>query len=99
MPRRTMGSASQVLLVQTGLDAPARSRVHVVGYSYAGTVALQLAADHPDRVAGLVLVAPPPVLAPEVRTDVVAPTERLPAVRRGGTHAAQLATAISRFVR
>jgi pimeloyl-ACP methyl ester carboxylesterase len=34
---------------------------HVVGYSYSGAVAMQLAADHPAVVRSLVLIEPPPV--------------------------------------
>jgi pimeloyl-ACP methyl ester carboxylesterase len=39
-------------------------RVHVVGYSYSGAVALQLAADVPGRVHTLTLIEPPPVHVP-----------------------------------
>lgn len=35
-------------------------RAHVVGFSYSGAVALQLAADHPNLVHSLVLLEPPP---------------------------------------
>ena len=44
-----------VLLDELGLD-----RAHVLGYSYSAAVALDLAAAHPDRVASLVLLEPPP---------------------------------------
>jgi pimeloyl-ACP methyl ester carboxylesterase len=40
------------------LDHLGVSRAHVVGHSYGGDIALQLAADHPDRVASLVLLEP-----------------------------------------
>ncbi|WP_191090915.1 alpha/beta fold hydrolase [Serinicoccus hydrothermalis] len=46
------------------LDACARPRAHVVGLSYAAAVALRLGADHPDRVATLTLIEPPPVHVP-----------------------------------
>jgi pimeloyl-ACP methyl ester carboxylesterase len=39
-------------------------RAHVVGLSYSGAVALQLAADAPDRLRSLVLIEPPPVHIP-----------------------------------
>ena len=39
-------------------------RVHVVGYSYSGAVALQLAADDPGHVHTLTLIEPPPVHVP-----------------------------------
>ena len=40
------------------LDAAAIDRATVVGHSFGGAVACRVAADHPERVAGLVLVAP-----------------------------------------
>lgn len=39
-------------------------RAHVVGSSYSGAVALQLAAEAPDCVGSLVLIEPPPVHIP-----------------------------------
>jgi pimeloyl-ACP methyl ester carboxylesterase len=39
-------------------------RAHVVGLSYSGAVALQLAADAPHRLRSLVLIEPPPVHIP-----------------------------------
>jgi pimeloyl-ACP methyl ester carboxylesterase len=39
-------------------------RVHVVGYSYSGAVALQLAVDAADHVHTLTLIEPPPVHVP-----------------------------------
>jgi pimeloyl-ACP methyl ester carboxylesterase len=39
-------------------------RAHVVGVSYSGAVAFQLAADAPDRLRSLILVEPPPVHTP-----------------------------------
>lgn len=53
------------LLAALGVD-----RAHVVGYSYSGAVALQLAATEPRRTSSLVLIEPPPVhvaLAAEFR--------------------------------
>ena len=47
------------LLAALGID-----RAHVVGLSYSGAVALQLARDDPDRVVSLTLVEPPPVHTP-----------------------------------
>lgn len=38
------------------LGAPGQPPVTLVGYSYGGPTALRLAADHPDRVAGLLLI-------------------------------------------
>ena len=40
------------------LDRLGVRRAHVVGHSYGGDIALQLAADHPERVASLVLLEP-----------------------------------------
>jgi pimeloyl-ACP methyl ester carboxylesterase len=49
----------QRLLAELGIG-PA----HVVGLSYSGAVALQLAADAPDRVYSVCLIEPPPVHIP-----------------------------------
>lgn len=43
------------------LDALGVDRAHVVGLSYSGAVALQVAADAPDRVRTLTVIEPPPV--------------------------------------
>ncbi|MEV0332911.1 alpha/beta hydrolase [Nocardia sp. NPDC050717] len=51
------------LLAALGLDS-----AHVLGLSYSGAVALQLAADAPDRVRSLVLIEPPPVHVAEFRS-------------------------------
>lgn len=44
------------LLTVLGID-----RAHVVGFSYAGAVALRLAATEPRRASSLILIEPPPV--------------------------------------
>jgi pimeloyl-ACP methyl ester carboxylesterase len=46
------------------LDALAIDRAHVVGFSYSGAVALQFAADAPERTHSLVAIEPPPVHVP-----------------------------------
>lgn len=79
LPHRIAADVADCLAL---LDERGHERAHVLGYSYSGAVALQLAADHPDRVAGLVLVEPPPTLAPEVREEFVATVAGLLAVRR-----------------
>ncbi|MDX1619929.1 MAG: alpha/beta hydrolase [Nitriliruptorales bacterium] len=56
-------------------------RTHVVGLSYSGAVALQLAADAPDLVHSLVLIEPPPVHIPS-RDDFLAANDRLMRTRR-----------------
>lgn len=43
--------------LQPLLGTKAHAPVVLVGYSYGGPVALRLAADHPDRVAGVLLIA------------------------------------------
>jgi pimeloyl-ACP methyl ester carboxylesterase len=63
-------------------------RAHVVGLSYSGAVALQLAVDAPDRVRSLVLIEPPPVHIPSAGEFRQA-NEDLLTIRRGrGTMAA-----------
>ena len=64
------------LLTELGIE-----RAHVVGLSYAGAVALQLAADAPGRTHSLTLMEPPPLhtaSAPEFR----AANDRLVATRQ-----------------
>ncbi len=56
------------------LDAASVDRATVVGHSFGGGVACRVAADHPDRVAGLVLVAP------AANTASLYPLDRLLAV-------------------
>ncbi len=51
------------LLTALGIDA-----AHVLGLSYSGAVALQLAADVPERVRSLTLIEPPPVHNAEFRS-------------------------------
>jgi pimeloyl-ACP methyl ester carboxylesterase len=50
---------AQALLAALGV-----ARAHVVGVSYSGAVALQLAADSPTCVHSLILLEPPPVQVP-----------------------------------
>jgi pimeloyl-ACP methyl ester carboxylesterase len=47
------------LLDHVGVD-----RAHVVGHSFGGAIALELAAQHPTRVASLVLLEPAPFTTP-----------------------------------
>ena len=56
----------RLLLAELGVDS-----AHVVGLSYSGAVALQLAATAPYCVRSLCLVEPPPVHLAEFRTAVV----------------------------
>src|SRR5688572_8608763 len=57
------------------------SRAHIVGVSYSGAVALQLAADAPDLVHSLTLIEPPPVHVPSA-DEFRAANERLLRTRR-----------------
>lgn len=80
------GEAADCVAVLDRLGLP---RAHVVGYSYSGAIALQLAADRPDLVHSIALVEPPPtitVFADEFR----AVNEGLFAVRRAQGVAAAL---------
>jgi pimeloyl-ACP methyl ester carboxylesterase len=55
------------------IDTLGLGRVVAVGHSMGGIAVLQLGADHPDKVAGLVMVDPAPlVIPPELRQAVEA---------------------------
>ncbi len=57
--RRTCSPAAQAAILREVLDRLGVTRVVLVGHSWGGALALAFALDHPDRVAGLVLLAPP----------------------------------------
>ena len=52
------GPDAQVAHVLTALDAAGIERAVLVGHSAGGPIAIQTTLDHPERVAGLVLIAP-----------------------------------------
>lgn len=54
--------ARDCVAVLDGLGLPA---AHLVGYSYSGAVALELAGSAPERVLSLVLIEPPPIITPD----------------------------------
>ncbi|WP_395297748.1 alpha/beta fold hydrolase [Kitasatospora hibisci] len=66
------------------LLAPARTRPVLVAHSTAAAAALRYAADHPDRVSGLVLIAPPH-LGSDLTAVAELPSHRPGAARRAGT--------------
>lgn len=70
------------------LDDLGLERAHVLGYSYSAAVALDLAAGHPDRVAGLVLVEPPPSTAEHRAEFLAVVADLLDLRRRQGVDAA-----------
>lgn len=57
-PAEATGAAGYAGLVRPALESCA-DRVVIVGHSFGGRVAVHLAADHPDRVAALVLTGAP----------------------------------------
>jgi pimeloyl-ACP methyl ester carboxylesterase len=69
-------------------------RLHVVGTSYSGAVALQLAADDPDVVHTLTLVEPPPAHVPSAAQFHAACSELRAYYRQHGP-----AAALDRFLR
>ena len=57
--RATCSPAAQAAILREVLDQLGIARAIVVGHSWGGTLAVAFALDHPDRTAGLVLLAPP----------------------------------------
>jgi pimeloyl-ACP methyl ester carboxylesterase len=57
--REGSSPANQAAVLRVLLDRLGIARAIVVGHSWGGALALTFALDHPDRVAGLVLLAPP----------------------------------------
>lgn len=57
--RRSSSPAAQAAILREVLDRIGVSRAIVVGHSFGGAVAAAFALDYPDRVAALVLLAPP----------------------------------------
>lgn len=57
--RRGRSPAYQAAILRDVLDRLGIERAVVVGHSWGGTLATTFALDHPQRVAGLVLLAPP----------------------------------------
>jgi pimeloyl-ACP methyl ester carboxylesterase len=51
--------SAQAAVLRAVLDQLGVSRAIIVGHSWGGALALAFALDHPERVAGLVLLAPP----------------------------------------
>ena len=80
--------ARQAADARAVLDHLGIERAHVVGHSYGGTIALQLALDAPERVASLALLEPAGIPAPSIErfaAEVVQPAgERLAAGDRVG---------------
>lgn len=75
------------------LDALRVRRTHIVGLSYSGAVAMQLAADAAENVQSLTLIEPPPVHV-ESATEFRAANERLFAAR----HTRGLEAALEEFL-
>lgn len=65
------GTAGDFARVLAGfLDAVSVPRAHLVGHSFGGAIALELALAHPDRVASLALIASA-ALGPEIDGDYI----------------------------
>lgn len=64
---RAASPAFQAAAVREALDALGAGRVILVGHSWAGALAARMALDGPERLAGLVLVAPAVLPFPEMR--------------------------------
>lgn len=60
LPTGSFGVADMATDIVAVLDAAGVRRAHVMGASLGGMVAQELAVDHPERVAGLVLVSTTP---------------------------------------
>jgi pimeloyl-ACP methyl ester carboxylesterase len=78
----------QALLAALGV-----ARAHIVGVSYSGAVALQMAADWPTCVHSLVLLEPPPVHVPSAAQFLAANTQLV-----ADFHAHGPAVALDRFL-
>jgi pimeloyl-ACP methyl ester carboxylesterase len=76
-PERAVGAAGYAELVAPALDVCA-GRVLVLGHSFGGRVAVNLAAQRPERVAALVLTGVPRLIAP---ARVTSPSTRYRVVR------------------
>jgi pimeloyl-ACP methyl ester carboxylesterase len=80
--------AQQTADARAVLDHLGVKRAHIVGHSYGGMIALQLALDAPDRVATLALLEPAGIAAPSGErfgAEVMQPsTERYAAGDRAG---------------
>ncbi len=77
-PGSIQRDAADCAALLTELDV---ARVHVVGLSFSGAIALQLASDLPERVHSLTLIEPPPVHIPSA-DEFRAANDRLLATRR-----------------
>jgi pimeloyl-ACP methyl ester carboxylesterase len=76
-PKAATGAAGYAAMVEPALDACARPAV-VIGHSFGGRVALNLARAHPDRVGALVLTGVPRLVKPD---HVPTPSGRFRMVR------------------
>lgn len=85
-PRSIGGDARECVALLHELDV---TRAHVVGLSYSGAVALQLAADAPEVTHTLTLIEPPPLHTPS-EPEFRAVNDRLARLRRQKGSAAAL---------
>jgi pimeloyl-ACP methyl ester carboxylesterase/predicted glycosyltransferase len=78
LDRAAYGHTAQMGYARRVLDATGTDRAVVVGLSMAGNWALELAAEHPDRVAGLVAIGPSVALPVDDHPRTVHSTPKAP---------------------
>lgn len=84
-PGSIQRDAADCAALLTALDI---DRAHIVGLSFSGAIALQLATDAPERVHSLTLIEPPPVHIPSAEEFRAANDQLITSRREQGLEAA-----------